>query len=140
MHTRAYGLVSWTSPFFSYIYIRKKGAGSRDYLWPASDEDETTERTTASTKRIDTYVVSDLRKVCSSARSEAITSLVVDWISANSRLISVVEDTGLKQLFGYIEPAYSLPSRTQVTSIVKKRHASGKKRLLMWKKKPDFKI
>ena len=28
-----------------------------------------------------------------------------------------------------IEPAYSLPSRTQVTSIVKKRHESGKKSL-----------
>ena len=66
------------------------------------------------------YVVSDLRKVCSNAKSEAITSLVVDWISANNRPISaVVEDTGLRQLFGYIEPTYSLPSRTQVTSIVK---------------------
>ena len=89
-------------------------------LWPASDKDETTERTTASTQRIDTYVVSDSRKVCSSTKSEAITSLVIDWISANSRPISaVVEDTGLRQLFGYIEPAYSLPSCTQVTSIVK---------------------
>ena len=65
-------------------------------LWPASDEDEDTERTIVNTKRIDTYVGSDLRRVCSSARSEAITNLVVDWISANSRPISIVEDTGLK--------------------------------------------
>ena len=61
------------------------------------------------------YVGSDLQRVCSSVRSEAITNLVVDWISANSCPISIVEDTGLKQLFGYIEPAYSLPSCTQVT-------------------------
>ena len=108
--------------------LRSHLKNAHQSLWPASDEDDT-ERTSARTKLIDTYVVSDSRKVCSSARSEAITSLVVDWISANSRPISVVEDTGLKQLFGYIEPAYSLPSRTHVTSIVKKRHASGKRSL-----------
>ena len=88
-------------------------------LCPASDEDEDTERTIVNTKHIDMYVGSDLQRVCSSVRSEAITNLVVDWISANSCPISIVEDTGLKQLFGYIEPAYSLPSHTQVTSIVK---------------------
>ena len=54
---------------------------------------------------------------------------MVDWISANSRPISVVEDAGLQQLFQYVEPAYRLPSRTQVASIVKKRHSSGKKNL-----------
>ena len=43
-------------------------------LWPASDEDEDTERTTVNTKHIDTYVGSDLRRVCSSARSEVITN------------------------------------------------------------------
>ena len=31
-------------------------------LWPANDEDETTERTSASIKCIDTYIVSDSRK------------------------------------------------------------------------------
>ena len=75
-------------------------------VWPASDEDENTERTIVNTKCIDTYVGSD----CSSTRSDAITNLVVDWISANSHPISIVEDIGLKQIFGYIEPAYSLPS------------------------------
>ena len=81
-------------------------------LWTTSlsDEDENGEMTIAGTKCIDKYVVSDSRKVCSSARAEAITNLVVDWISANSHPISVVEDTGLQQLFGYTEPAYSLPS------------------------------
>ena len=69
-------------------------------LWPASDEDKDTESTTVNTKHIDTYVGNDLRRVCSSARSEAITNVVVDWIhSANGRPISIVEDTGLKQPF-----------------------------------------
>ena len=90
-------------------------------LWTASlsDEDEDGEITIAGTKRIDAYVVSNLRKVCSSARVEVITNLVVDRISANSRPISVVEDTGLQQLFAYVEPVYSLSSHTHVASIVK---------------------
>ena len=88
-------------------------------LWLANDEDEDSERIATKTKRIDIYVVSDLWKVCSKARSEAITNLVVDWISENSRPISVVEDAGLQQLFQYVEPAYRLPSCTQVASIVK---------------------
>ena len=94
-------------------------------LWPTSDKDKDTERTTvSSTKHIDTYVVSDLQKVFSNARSKAITNLVVNWISANSRPINIVEDTGLQQLSEYIEPAYSV---LQVTSIVKKRYTSDKK-------------
>ena len=32
-------------------------------------------------------------------------------------------------MFAYIEPGYRIPSRTQVTSMVKKRHTSGKKKL-----------
>ena len=32
-------------------------------------------------------------------------------------------------MFAYIEPGYWMPSRTQVTSMVKKRHTSGKKKL-----------
>ena len=99
-------------------------------LWTASlNDDEDGEITNAGTKRIDAYVVNDSRKVCSSARAEAITNLVVDWISVNSRPISIVEDTGLQQLFGYMEPAYSLPSRTHVASIVKKRHILARKSL-----------
>ena len=66
--------------------------------------------TIAGTKRIDTYIVSNSWKTFSSARAEAITNLVVDWISDNSCPIGVVEDMSLLQLFGYMEPAYSLPS------------------------------
>ena len=32
-------------------------------------------------------------------------------------------------MFAYIEPGYWIPSRTQITSMVKKRHGSGKKKL-----------
>ena len=108
-------------------------------LWTASlsDEDEDGEITIAGTKRIDAYVVSNSRKVCSSTRAEVITNLVVDWISANSRPISIVEDTGLQQLFVHMEPAYSLPSCTYVASIVKKCHTNAKKSLTtLLEKKP----
>jgi len=94
-----------------------------------SNEDDNGEKTIAGTKRIDTYVVSESRKVCSSARAEVITNLVVDWISSNSHPISIVEDTGLQLLFKYMEPAYNLPSRIHVASIVKNRHTTAKKSL-----------
>ena len=84
-----------------------------------------------------TLIVNNSWKVCSSARAEAITNLVVDWISVNSCPISIVEDTGLQQLFGYMKPAYSLPSCTHVASIVEKCHTKAKKvKLIFWRKKP----
>jgi len=109
-------------------------------LWTASlsdDEDNDAGMTAVGTKRIDSYIESDSRKVCSNTRAGIITNLLVDWISVNSRLLSVVEDAGLQQLFEYWEPAYSLPSHTQVTSIVKKRHANGKKNLTSLLEKSD---
>ena len=53
--------------------LRSHLKNAHQSLWPASDEDEDTERTIVNTKHIDTYVGSDLRRVCSSVRSEAIT-------------------------------------------------------------------
>jgi len=97
-------------------------------IWPTESEDEE-DKTSAGTKPIDVYTLNKSRRACSNAKSEAITNMLVDWISENSRPISIVEDAGFQRMFTYIEPSYHIPSRTQVVSIVKKRHASGKKSL-----------
>ena len=99
-------------------------------VWPTADSGDEEGKTPAGTKSIEFfYATEKSRRVCSNAKSEATTNLVVDWISENSQLISIVEDTGFKRMFAYIEPGYRIPSRTQVTSIMKKRHTSGKKKL-----------
>lgn len=99
-------------------------------VWPTADSGDEEDKTSAGTKSIKSFYATDKsRRVCSNAKSEALTNLVVDWISENSRPISIVEDTGLKRMFAYVEPGYRMPSRTQVMSMVKKRHTSGKKNL-----------
>ena len=102
--------------------LRSHLKAAHSVLWTASlsdDEDDDAGMTVVGTKRIDSYIESDSRKVCSNARAGVITNFLVDWISVNSHPIGVVEDVGLQQLFEYLEPAYSLPSGTQVASIVK---------------------
>ena len=120
--------------------LRSHLKASHSVSWTASlsgDEDDDAGMTVVGTKLIDSYIESDSRKVCSNARAGVITNLLVDWISVNSRSISVVEDAGLQQLFEYLEPAYSLPSCTQVASIVKNVMPMVKKVYhLYWRKKP----
>ena len=108
--------VSWRNNLRSHL------KAPHSVLWTASlsyDEDDDTDMTIVGTKRIDSYIESDSWKVCNNARAGIIMDLLVDRIYANSCLISVVEDAGLQQLFEYMEPVYSLPSHTQVSSIVK---------------------
>ena len=65
-------------------------------VWPAADNGDE-EKTSAGTKSIESFYATDKsQRVCSNAKSEAIINLVVDWISENSRPISIVEETGLK--------------------------------------------
>ena len=100
-------------------------------VWPTADSGDEEDKTPVGTESIEFFYVIDSKswRVCSNAKSEAMTNLVVDWISENSRPISILEDTGLKWMFAYMEPGYWIPSRTQVTSMVKKHHMYGKKKL-----------
>ena len=73
-------------------------------MWPTPDSGDEEDKTPTGTKSIEFFYATDnkSRRVCSNAKSEAITNLVVNWISENSRTISIVEDTGLKRLFPYM--------------------------------------
>ena len=56
--------------------------------------------------------------VCAKAKS--ITDVFVDWLTMSGRPLSIVN---------FLVPDYKLPSRTHVTSLVKKRHRGSRKKL-----------
>ena len=62
-----------------------------------------------------------LRK-CSAQRASTITDLIAEFVARHLRPLSVVDGDGFKQLMGYIEPGYKVPSRTHVTSICRKKY------------------
>ena len=62
---------------------------------------------------------------CSSGRSEQLTELLLDWIVDSVRPLSVVSDDGFIRVMKFTEPSYTVPSRTHVTSLLKKRHQKG---------------
>ena len=63
-------------------------------MWPTPNSGDEEDKTPAGTNSIEFFYATDSksRRVCSNAKSKAITNLVVDWISENSRPISIVED------------------------------------------------
>ena len=66
--------------------------------WPTADSTEEEEdKTPAEAKLVKFfYATGKSQRICSNAKSKAITNLVIDWILENSQLISIVGDTGLK--------------------------------------------
>lgn len=61
------------------------------------------------------------KSVCSDERSRQITSLLADWCARNVRPMSIVEDVGLRDLFRFVEPGYTVPSHTHITSVLKRK-------------------
>ena len=79
---------------------------------------------------IDAFVVSSPHAApCSAAKSEQVTDLLVDWCVTDMRPLSIVNDAGLKRIFSLLLPGYTIPSRTHIASLVKKRHKSGRQEL-----------
>ena len=68
-------------------------------------------------------------KSCGAAQSEAITSLLIGWVTTNMRPLSVLNDSGLQSLLQHLEPGYTVPSRTYVSTAIGKRHNEGKSEL-----------
>ncbi|XP_065197184.1 zinc finger BED domain-containing protein 4-like [Sycon ciliatum] len=77
---------------------------------------------------IDKFVLSRARatKPCSGADAEALTQLLVDWITTDMRPLNIVNDDGLKRLLRFMEPSFNVPSRTHIASVVKRKHSDGK--------------
>ena len=87
----------------SFVYyggtsnLRTRLKNAHPSVWPTADSGDEEDKTSTGTKSIESFYATDKsRRVCSNAKSETITNLVVDWILENSRPISIVEDTGLK--------------------------------------------
>ena len=66
---------------------------------------------------------------CSSARAGEVTELILDWVIDSCRPLSTISDPGFVRLLGFTEPDFTVPSRTHLTSLMKKRHADGKSEL-----------
>lgn len=92
------------------------------------DVDEREEK--PSLARIDSFTVSSFQKPCGAARADLISQLLVDWIVADMRPLTIVGDSGLKRLLALLEPGYSLPSRTYITKLIRQRHENCRKELM----------
>ena len=85
--------------------------------------------TSAGTRRIDSFAVSTAVKKCPPAKSSLITELVADWVSENMRPLSIICDSGFRRLMDFVEPEYTVPSRTHLTSTLKTRFKACRKEL-----------
>ena len=65
--------------------------------------------------------------VCAKAKS--ITDLSVDCLITSGRQLSIVKGPGFKGCLTFLEPDYTLHSRTQIASSMKNRHRYVKKDL-----------
>ena len=81
-------------------------------------------------KGMDSFVVASPRSApCSAAKSAQVTDLLVDWCVTDMRPLSIVNDAGLQRLLSFVVPGYTIPSRTHIASLVKKRHKTAEQEL-----------
>lgn len=102
-----------------------KVAGSEPTI--VKDERTGDVRTSAGTKPLGSFFHS--ARPCSAQRADTITQLLLDWVIGSTRPLTIVEDVGLSLLLKFIEPGYTLPSRTHFTRLLEKRHAKGREEL-----------
>ena len=74
--------------------------------------------------------ISNIFRNCSAQHAAAITDKVADFVAMDLHPLSIVDGRGFKQLFSYIEPGYSLPSRTHLTGICQRKFKTVKEELL----------
>ena len=87
--------------------------------------------TASATGSMMSFVVSSRsnRKGCSSATASTITDMIVAWLAADLRPLSIVGDDGFKAVLNFLMPDYIVPSRTHISSLIRKRHKAGKDEL-----------
>ena len=74
--------------------------------------------------------LSSIRVRCSAQRSASITDRLVDFVTMDLRLLSTVEGKGFKRLLNHIEPGYTVPSRTYITNMCRRKYLLMKEQLL----------
>ena len=65
-------------------------------------------------------------KTCGVAKAETITELLVNWVTTNMRPLTIVEDTGFRDVLAFVEPGYRVPLRKHMATLVRNRHAEGR--------------
>lgn len=64
---------------------------------------------------------------CPAGRAGQLTSAIVGMVAL--RPVSIVNGVGFKRLMNVAEPGYSVPSKTHITTLLRKKHAEGRSRL-----------
>ena len=64
-------------------------------------------------------------------KSEVINERYCRWTWFDMRPISIVRDQGLRELLGFIEPNYQLPSTTHVSALIRKDFEDGRDALTL---------
>ena len=68
---------------------------------------------------------------CSIDTQREITKVLTRWTWLDMRPISIVRDQGLRELLGFIEPNYRLPSTTHVSALIRKDFEDGRDTLTL---------
>ncbi len=64
---------------------------------------------------------------CSTARSKEMSSRIAEMVARDLHPISIVEGDGFKNLLSYIEPGYTVPSHTHISSLCRRLYGTEKK-------------
>ena len=64
-------------------------------------------------------------KPCSIDTQKQTTGILTRWVWMDMRPISIVQDQGLRELLGLVEPNYRLPSTTHVSALIRKDFEDG---------------
>ena len=83
---------------------------------------------------MDKFVVSkthasDPHRQCSEGRARVITNLLVQWCALDLRPLSVTQGVGFKRLMAFIEPNFTIPSRTHLMRLLRKHHGDAKEKV-----------
>ena len=71
------------------------------------------------------------KQVISEKRKALITSCLAEWLTDSLRIASIVADDGLVELFRLLEPAYRVPSRTNMMAIIGRQYELLRKELIV---------
>ena len=71
---------------------------------------------------IDSFV---RRMSCPQARADELTEAIVDMIALDLRPVSTVNGVGFRRLMYKAEPAYRVPSATNISLLLRKKHGMG---------------
>lgn len=68
-------------------------------------------------------------RYCSESRAKEITDRIATMVALDLRPMYMVKCEGFRNLLGYLEPAYKVPSRQHITSLIHRKHDAAKKLL-----------